>query len=166
MNIFNILTSTISRFFYLFLCQLSNCKFFLLANKYLLTYLFKWTSWFFFKLRCQLTCSSCLSELKRLHGKISSRQYKRRIPALPGWKFLYVITRYNLRRICNTARIPAERDIISSRPNGIMQSPPKYWESVLKVLLEASWKWLPVNLIIIRVFPVITTCEGEWCMCI
>ena len=44
MNIFNILTSPISNFFYLFLFQLSNCKFFYWIkifyqiNSYLLTY--------------------------------------------------------------------------------------------------------------------------------
>ena len=39
MNIFNIFTSPIRKIIYLLLFQLSNCNFFLLANKYLLTYL-------------------------------------------------------------------------------------------------------------------------------
>ena len=39
MSIFNILTSPVSKFLYLFLFQLSNCKFFLLENEDLRTYL-------------------------------------------------------------------------------------------------------------------------------
>ena len=57
--------------------------------------------------------------LKRLHGKISSRQYQKRDPALPRWNFIHVIARYNLWRIYSIVGIPTKQDRISFRPPGL-----------------------------------------------
>ena len=53
----------------------------------------------FFRVICQLTFSTHLGRLKRLHGKISSRQsgilaVQKRDPPLPRWNILRVIARY------------------------------------------------------------------------
>ena len=69
------------------------------------------------------------SGLKRLHGKISSRQsgipaVQKRDPVLPRWNALHVIAGCNLWRAYNIAGILAKWDRISSWLTGIMWSPP------------------------------------------
>ena len=86
----------------------------------------------------QLTFSSGLGGLKRLHGKISSPAVRKRNPVLLAWNYLHVIAGCNLWRVYNTAVILAKRGRISSRSTRIMQSPPEFFlQCFYKVFYKA-----------------------------